>query len=256
MNSRVSQGIIGHKRYAPREHKFDYKAGYYLFDIEEFEELSRSISIFSYQKFNLVSFYPRDYLTGDGDSIKSMMRDKLKELGQEIDFEKTRVFMLTNPRYLGFVFNPLTMYFFTDRESNQLLHTLAEVANTPWNERHWYFHTIENTNAKTHHFENEKDFHVSPFMPMNMRYKWTVQNDADRMFVKIENYQEQGKVFEAYLNFFHQECKNRNVVKMFLKFPFMTGKVLFGIYWQALLLFAKRTPFFDHPNTSQQEVTE
>jgi DUF1365 family protein len=127
---------------------------------------------------------------------------------------------------------------------------LAEVSNTPWNQRHYY---LVNLNQAT---PTQKDFHVSPFMDMNMQYHWQIKPPKDNnkhLLIHIENRRHQQtnsepeKLFDATLAMEQYAFTQQQIWRVFITLPVMTIKVLAGIYWQALKLFIKRIPFYSIP---------
>ena len=122
---------------------------------------------------------------------------------------------------------------------------LAEVSNTPWRERHYYLIPIENK------VKIKKDFHVSPFMEMDMDYHWQITPPEHKALVHIENHQA-SKVFDATLTLKKHRLDAKQLRATLVSLPSMTLKILLGIYWQALKLFIKRVPFVSHPNSSSK----
>lgn len=175
--------------------------------------------------------------------------------------------LLTQPRYFGFAMNPVSFYYCFDDEDTQVQTVVAEVNNTPWRERHCYIldrssqpadstHSSQLTDSKgadaassARHlrFRHGKRFHVSPFMEMNMDYRWNILAPEKSLTVHIENWRSRDRIFDCTLHLKRRSITGRNLAGSLTRFPFMTGKIAAGIYWQAIRLWWKKCPFVSHP---------
>lgn len=241
LHSALWQGSVRHRRFAPRAHAFSYGLFMLGLDLDELPTLNRG-SWFGVERAGLLSFCRRDYLRGSEGSLKTAVWAKVSELGGPPESDG-RVLLLGNVRCLGFYFSPVNFYFCYQGEAARYL--LAEVANTPWNERHYYLLDLA---ALAPH---PKDFHVSPFMGLAMRYHWRIRSPGEHTLIHIESHPDSGeaKLFDATLTLARQPFERDALMRLLLRWPWMTMKVLLGIYWQALRLFIKRTPIFSHPET-------
>jgi DUF1365 family protein len=170
--------------------------------------------------------------------------------------------LLTNLRYFGFVINPVSYFYCFNAKTNHLETVLAEVHNTPWGETHCYVLSapVSPVNGGVRTFWNNKEFHVSPFMDMNIRYRWHLTEPSTRLSVHIENHPtakpeaasvpaapEQSRPFDVTLSMKREEITGSSLRRILLRHPCMTAKVAAGIYWQALKLWWKQVPFVPHP---------
>lgn len=259
-----ARGQIRHRRFMPKSHEFSNQLQYLWLDADKLAETCANSRLWSLKKFNLLSINPADLL-GQGrlplrDAISMQVQ---KKLGQ-IVLESDSIRVLTLPNSLGFGFNSVSFYFvFRDA---QPLFILSEITNTPWNERHTYVfdchdpQSLEasNTNkmndgeaqTQVYRFDFDKQFHVSPFMPMQAQYRWHFKMDADQFVIYMQMQQQEKRLFDARISFALQALSPQQQTLFALKHPLQGVKMLSGIYWQALRLAAKRIPFYRHPKTT------
>ena len=155
--------------------------------------------------------------------------------------------VLSNLRYYGFQMNPVSFYFCYDETGNNVEFFIAEVSNTPWGERHCYVFSWPDGEQGRISLKNGKGFHVSPFLPMDMEYRWQVTKPAERLIIKIENYRFDQLAFDATLSMKKIPLTTWTMNSRLMTYPSMTGKVFAGIYWQALKLWWKGATFYPHP---------
>jgi uncharacterized protein len=161
--------------------------------------------------------------------------------------------MLINLRYWGFSMNPLSTYYCFDDSGTRVVAILAEVHNTPWNQRHTYVLTGDDF-AKKQHTDFCKQFHVSPFNPIDMNYRWHSTTPEHCLAIHLENWQENKKIMDATLTLRREPITAAAMNKLLIRFPWMTVKVIAAIYWQAFALWRKGLTIFNHP-ASQNTIT-
>ena len=158
--------------------------------------------------------------------------------------------LLTNPHYFGYGFNPVSFYYCFDAADRRVEAVVAEINNTPWGEQHCYVlpATSNRGTPEKLRFQFGKDFHVSPFLPMDMEYDWRFSTPGEHLLVHMENWREDNAVFDATLSLEREPICSRSLAGALAGYPFMTAKVAGAIYWQAFRLWLRRTPFFTHPD--------
>ena len=237
-DSSIYIGNVIHKRFKPKIHFFKYKVFSILLDISEIDILDKSLKIFSYNKFNIVSFYDADHGPRDGTSIKEWVIKNLND--NRINTENIKIKLLCYPRIFGYVFNPLSVFFIYNKNS-ELISILYEVKNT-FGEQHTYiFKTKENENYIKHRCK--KKFHVSPFIEMDCAYFFKILKPREKISVIIDQYDEEGKLLYASQDGDRIEFNNRNLVLSYLRHPFMTFKIIVAIHFEAFKLWTKGIKF-------------
>lgn len=260
-------GTVWHRRRAPKDHSFRYKLWFSLLDVDRLDERFSRSRLWSLGRFGLVRFRRKDYFHEPGApeaSLGEAVRDRVgHELGER---PGGPVRMLTHLRQWGLAFNPVTIYF-AHRADGDLLAILAEVHNTPWNERHAYVLDARDQAGPDFRFRFGKDFHVSPFLPMDMNYEWRFglhlnmgpQQDESpqrldvHMRVTPADGDSAANRFDAGMRLALAELDVPAMRRLPLTFPLLALKVVGGIYWQALMLYLKRIPFHGHPDSDPVE---
>jgi DUF1365 family protein len=247
MESKIYQGHVVHHRIHPKVHTFNYTLFMMYLDLDEIDLVFKLSPLFSIQNFNFASFYRSDY---HRPSIANLKESVLKTVEEKAGLKLNGpVRMLTHLRYFGYCMNPVTFYYCFDSDGITLKAILSEIENTPWGERFQY--VAHGDHLHTDHFD--KQFHVSPFFPMNIHYQWNFNRPDNDLKILMKSFQDEKLVFSANLNLKVQEITQNNLHLALIKFPLMTVKVIAGIYWQAFKLWIKKIPFYSHPNPNSQK---
>jgi len=252
--SAIYTGQVFHQRWHPRHHAFNYKVFMMYLNLDELPTLFSACSFWSYQRSNLAWFKRADYYGNPDVALKESIADLVfQATGKR---PQGNICMLTNMRYFGHCFNPVTFYYCFEANGNQLQAMVSHITNTPWGEDYAYVHDFERatagSNESTSAFKFDKAFHVSPFMPMDIQYHWSFSMQDDAVQIHMTNLQNGEQIFSATLSLQRMEITQPRLNRLLISYPFMTLKVVAGIYWNALLLKLKRVPFHSHPELTEK----
>jgi len=218
-------------------------------DLDELPRLFDGRLLWSVGRFNLACLLRRDHLGGGPAPLDAAVRDLVAARTGTRPGGPIR--LLTHLRYFGHCFNPVSFFYCFEKGGERVDTIVAEITNTPWKETHCYVLGAEGNEGrgrwKYHVFE--KDFHVSPFNPMNHTYHWRFSEPDASLRVHMENLDAEGKVFDATLGLEQRPVTGANLARVLLRYPLMTVKVVAAIYWNALRLRRKKAPFHPHPDS-------
>ena len=249
MISSIYNGTVIHKRFKPKSHFFRYKVFSLFIDLSELNTLEKKISFFSYNRFNLISFFDKDHGNRDGLSLIEWVKKNLKE--NRINSEEIKVRLLCYPRILGYVFNPLSVFYVYDKNEN-LISVLYEVKNT-FGEQHTYIFKVENGQLLQHNCS--KKFHVSPFIEMNCDYFFKILKPSEKISIIINQYQLKEKILYASQDGTRVDFTSLELIKSYLKHPLMTFKIISAIHFEAFKLWAKGIKFIKKKFKIRNNIT-
>ncbi|NVK01004.1 MAG: DUF1365 domain-containing protein [Oceanospirillaceae bacterium] len=234
IESALYAGNVMHHRFAPKRHRFKYRVVSALLDLDELYSGTLKLRLFSVNKFNLFSWHSKDHGDGSKRPVSEQIRALLAQGG--LQQYQAQIKLLCYPRILGFVFNPLSVYYCYD-SAGKLGVILYEVSNT-FGERHTYLIPVRDTD-KIVRQRADKAFYVSPFMPMQADYQFRMQPPAESVAVCIRQSLDSRSLLHATFTGKRQEMNDRALFGVFIKYPLMTLKVIVGIHWEALQLWRK-----------------
>lgn len=253
------RGRVFHRRLMAPKYQFAYRVFNVCLDIDRVDELSERLSFFSYNRFNLFSFYDRDHLIADKNTkLEPRVLRRWAEAGLKahgIDLQGGRIRLFCYPRILGYVFNPLSVWYCEDKEGH-VRAILCEVRNT-FGERHCYLLRDPSggtLNLATVH-RHPKRFHVSPFLPVAGDYEFRFSEPSQQLDVSIVWLDEGERAMIATQRMTQVSISDWALLKTFFVLPLMTIKVVAAIHWQALKIWIRGAHFYKKPTPPQKEIS-
>lgn len=250
--SSVYVGNIQHRRFTPKKHHFSYRLYMLALNVDSLTEAFQGSCLIGKEWWRPIRFVEKDYLASEPGTLKQRINQKVLALGGTEVI--SQVVMLVQARCFGMYFSPANFYFCYDSDG-QCRYMLTEVSNTPWNQRHYYLVDLNGIKV------NEKMFHVSPFMDLNMQYHWQVKpprSDSKNMLVHIENRRiendSSSKIFDAHLRLTQRPLSAKSLLKVWCQLPIMSVSIVMGIYWQAFMLFLKKIPFIGYQHKKDKQL--
>lgn len=244
------KGLIMHHRSFPKVNSFRYKSTYISFPLSKLEELNKTL--FSRNKFNLFGFYDSDYGNKKGGDLRLHLNQILAEYNIN---NVAEIVLVTHPRVLGYVFNPVSFWLCFDAKDN-LIAVLSEVNNT-CGQRHNYLCFKDNLRpiAASDWLEAKKEFYVSPFMKIegDYRFRFELQDQELSFFI---NYIVAKKLkLSTSLKCDFVDFNNKSLLLSFLAIPFVTIKTVVLIHYQALKLYLKSIRYYKCPKDLEVNLT-
>lgn len=268
MNSAIYFGQVRHRRLAPVEHGFTYRMFMLYLDLAELPQVFRGRWLWSARRGAPARFRRADHFGDPRRPLDECVRDLV---ARETGVRPTGpIRLLTHLRYFGYAFNPVSFYYCFDANDTRVETIVAEVNNTPWGECHCYVlpqscnmgaNMGPNAGQGGHgRFFPRKVMHVSPFMAMDVDYDWRFgapgSDAGSKLSVHMENAREGRKIFDATLVLQRAEITAGSLARALALYPAMTLKVIAAIHWQALRLWLKGAPVYDHPSKLRRELEE
>jgi len=248
MKSSLYFGEVRHQRKSPKKHAFSYRVFMTHLFLDELSEVFQKRWFWSLDRLNLSSFFRKDYHKPEHHDLADAVRLTMsKQLGYEV---KGPVSIITHLRTFGYCFNPVSFYYCWNEEKSKPHALMAEITNTPWHERYAKCFRWDKKDQDKSKHSFAKEFHVSPFMGMNINYDWRFLGPADKLKVDMILRENKEILFTAHLNLAKKELNSANMAWALIRFPFLTFRITFGIYWHALLLRLKGCKFYPHPKNS------
>lgn len=251
LQSAIYEGWVHHRRHAPRAYAFRYRICMLYLDLDEIDHVFAGRWLWSSGRRNIAQFRRSDYL-GDPDiPLADAVRERVRqETGRA---PRGPIRLLTHLRYFGHCFNPVSFYYCYEPDGVTLDCIVAEITNTPWQERHSYVLPVclAERHGRAFAWAFRKAFHVSPFLPMDRDYAWRFTAPMTALHAHMDVMREGAAEVDATLVLERREMNAANLVRVLLRFPAMTLRVVAAIHWQAFRLWLRRTPVHDHPHSQE-----
>lgn len=244
----ILTGTVMHRRLRPKVHQLTYRLFALLLDLDRVGETSARLRFLSVDRFNLLSFRSRDHGDGSNVPLRQQAETMLARAGIA---RPASIHLFAMPRLLGFAFNPLSLWFCAGRDG-RLSAVIYEVHNT-FGERHFYVAPASGGTIERH--SAAKAFHVSPFLPMDLDYRFRLRAPGDTMMLGIEVSDAAGPKLVAVQWMKRRPLSDRAIIHATLAMPLMTVKVVAGILWEAAKLWAKRIEVYRHPGARATTVS-
>jgi DUF1365 family protein len=251
LQSCLYQTSISHRRKRPKKHKLKYGAFYLLLDIDELDRMHRKLKWFSYNSFNIFSFHDRDHGPGSNEALRPWIEHHLNNA--DVCLDGGRIEALCLPRILGYVFNPITVYYCYHRDG-EMRAVMYEVSNT-FGQRHSYLFTVHNQADDLMQHSCEKRLYVSPFIDVAGHYEFSLKRPAKELYLHIRQADKDGPLLDAWVNGSRTQVSDRNLLLCLLRYPLLTLKVVAGIHWEALQLWLKGVGLVTRPAPPENSVT-
>ncbi len=239
------EGTVAHRRFGAGARAFTPRLFLAYLDVDALPASLDVVPLWSARRVAPIRFRRRDFLDGAARPLGDSVRDLVEErLGHR---PTGPIFLLAHLRTLGWLFNPLAVYYCWSPEGDGLDAIVLEVTNTPWRERCWYVFDARNrTSARA-----PKAMHVSPYLPMDLDYhvSWNVPGPVLRLRIEVER--AGVPVFAAALHLRHAPLDRRFAIRIPARYPLMPMRVSAGIYFHAFVLWLRRTPFYGHPGARE-----
>jgi len=251
LTSSLYRTRIFHRRRRPKSHRLSYGAFFLLLDVDELDHMHRRLKWFSYNSFNVFSFYDRDHGPGTSEPLRPWIENYLGQAG--VDLDGGSIQALCMPRILGYVFNPITVYYCYHRDG-QMQAVLYEVSNT-FGQRHSYLFTVDDPAEGLLQHSCDKRFFVSPFIDVAGRYKFSLRRPGKELYLHIRQSDAEGTLLDAWVNGDKSHISDRNLLLCLVRYPLLTLKVIGGIHWEALKIWLKGIRTVARPEAPSEPVT-
>jgi hypothetical protein len=237
MKPGLYRGTLRHRRFDPVRHEFAYSLFMAFLDVDDLPKMTRIAPFLSLNRPNLASFYDADHF-GD---VRQPMRERIRQDAAQhgITLPDGKIFLLTHLRYLGYAFNPISL-FYCYNSVGALETVLAEVHNTFGERKNYWI-----TNPKK--FRCPKGLHVSPFNKMELDYEFVLTDPGETLVAHMNTLDGGRHFFDATLSLHREQWSAKSLGLAMLRFPWMTAKVIGAIHWEALRLYLKKAPVYKHP---------
>ena len=247
LNSCLYECTVTHRRVSPKHHAFKHGLFLLSLDLDEWEAVTRRVRILGWNRPNLYSFHERDHLQMPGATgLKDSLTRWLASQGQPLP-PNSRIQLVTLPRVLGYVFNPVSFYFCQDATGAAVC-AVAEVGNT-FGELKPFLVPHSTTSSEggplTHRFRRvvPKEFYVSPFTGLQVCFDFQLATPGDRLALRVNDVADGQPLLYSALAGRRRELTESELIRLTARYPLVTLRVITLIHWHALRLWWKRVPW-------------
>jgi len=233
----VYAGTLRHRRFTPVPHAFTYRTFMTFLDVDRIPELMAVSRFTGYNRWNWASFDDRDHFGPPATPLRERLAADARR--QDVELPDGRIFLLTNLRYLGYCFNPISFFYCFDRASRLRL-VMAEVNNTFGGSHNYWLRPA--AGRRHFHAAAGKALDVSPFMPADVDYRFALTEPGDQIVAHIDTRRAGARLFDATLSLRRRPWTAAEVRRHLIRHPLMTATVTAGIHWEALRLWWKGVP--------------
>ncbi len=245
MKSHLLEGVVRHRRVEPA-YALEHDVFYVALDLDELDVVPHATRTISRGRWNVLSFHDEDHLDPPAVDVRARILEQLRAEG--LDPDGVQVTLVTNLRFLGYVFNPASFFLCRDR-AGELRAVIVEVHNTH-GERHLYV-LRGKPGAPTFTDSMDKAFYVSPFIEMTGRYTVRVRDEPTRLRITINEDQGDGLLLHTSLDLDRRRLSDRMVLRMLVRHPFVTHKTIGMIHVHALRLWLRGARFHRHSEAAR-----
>jgi DUF1365 family protein len=241
MTAALYVGETTHHRLGAVKHRFRYSLFQVLVDPDRLDQDLRGLKLLRRGRFGLFSLDDRDHGWRDGRPLRGWVETRLAEAG--VAATACRIRLLTFPRVLGFVFNPVSLVYVEDAAGN--LEAVIYEVNSTFGQTHAYV-APANGRGRQRQVADKRLF-VSPFYGVDGSYRFDVTPPDDRLDLSIVKTSGGRPDFTATLALRRRPLNDLALLGVFLAMPLMTLKVVAAIHWEALRLFLKGVALAPRP---------
>jgi uncharacterized protein len=250
MQSSLQLGSVFHNRIFPYNHQFKYKTLSILINLDEINNINK-LFLFSINSFNLFSFFFKDH--GERNENSNPKNFILSNIAKKFNDKKNyTVYLYCTPSFLGYVFNPISIYL-CKNDKKEIKYICYEVKNTH-HEQHCYFIKIKNK-SKTIYSKLKKNFYVSPFLQMNLGYKFYLTSNKNNFLLNIDVYKKNQIILKTGISSRTLALNSLSLIYNLIKNIFFAQKIMILIHYQAIKIFKKQKSFFTKPQRNNDTVS-
>ncbi|TDU73126.1 hypothetical protein EI77_01594 [Prosthecobacter fusiformis] len=232
--SAIYECEVMHHRLKPKVHRFSYRLFYLWLDLDELDELSNHLRFFKRNRWALFSFYDEDHIVRDAKETKANVLQTIQEAGVDASII-AKVKLLTFPRVMGYIFNPVCFYYCYDAQGQPVC-SVAEVTNTFHEQKPYVLTRHEGDRFR---LTTPKHFYVSPFFGLELNFDFKLRLPTEHLEIHVDDREGGERVMLTSLTGHRRPLTDSALLACAFKYPLLTLRVIFLIHWHALRLWMK-----------------